>query len=218
MKVVALHASPRRGGNSELLAAACLEGAAAAGHTVELVHLPDQVRAHLGDCRACRGADGRCRIDDGYEAMLLERVLPADALLYATPLWWYGAAGYLKTFVDRLFCYLAESYPGHETVTEGLRGTRVALLVSAEETYPGATVPLVGQVQELCRYLHQPFLGVVRGTGNTRGEVRSDPQQPLAAAESLGRTLFMRKSTDYRVDTIRSNSVWQDSRTADPAS
>lgn len=207
-----MHASPRRGGNSQVLAEACLKGVAAAGHEVELVRLPDHVRAHLGDCRDCRGTDGRCTIDDGYEAMLLEHVLPADALIYATPLWWYGAAGYLKTFVDRLFCYLAESYPGHEAVIEGLRGTRVALLVSAEETYPGATVPLVGQVQELCRYLHQPFVGVVRGTGNTRGEVRADPEQPLAAAEALGRTLFARKSTDYRVDTVRSNSVWHVSR------
>lgn len=208
MKVVALHASPRRGGNSQVLAEACLEGAATAGHEVELVHLSDHVQAHLGDCRACRGADGRCTIDDGYEAMLLERVVPADALVYATPLWWYGASGYLKTFVDRLFCFLADSYPESERVAQGLRGTRVALLVSAEETYPGASVPLVGQVQELCRYLHQPFVGVVRGTGNTRGEVRDDPEQPLAAAERLGRRLFELTSTDYRVDTPRPNAVW----------
>jgi multimeric flavodoxin WrbA len=208
VKVVALHASPRRRGNSEALAKACLAGAAAAGHETDLVHLPDHVQGHLRDCRTCRSAAGSCTIPDSYEALLLERVVLADGLIYATPLWWYGAAGYLKTFVDRLFCFLADSYPRSEDVVRGLHGIRVGLLVSAEETYPGAILPLVAQVQELCRYLHQPFVGYVRGTGNTRAEVALDPDRPLEAAERLGSRLFEFTSTDYRVDTPRPNAVW----------
>lgn len=211
MKVVALHSSPRLGGNSEALARACLTGAATAGHETELIHLPDHVKGHLRDCRTCRAPSGSCTIPDSYEALLLETIVPADALLYATPLWWYGAAGYLKTWVDRLFCFLADSYPRHVDVSEGLRGMRIGLLVSAEETYPGAIVPLVAQVQELSRYLHQLFVGVIRGTGNSRGEVVRDPELPLEAAERFGQRLFEMTSTDYRVDTPRSNSVWGNS-------
>lgn len=51
-------------------------------------------------------ADGRCRIDDGYERLILEYVVPADALVIATPLYYYGMAGRLKVRGDmgrRLF-------------------------------------------------------------------------------------------------------------------
>jgi multimeric flavodoxin WrbA len=83
MKVVALAGSPRRDGNSRLLAESVLAGARAAGHETELLHLPDHIGGLLRDCKECRRPDGACAIDDGYRALLLERVLPADALVYA---------------------------------------------------------------------------------------------------------------------------------------
>ncbi|MBI4694395.1 MAG: hypothetical protein HY749_10250 [Gammaproteobacteria bacterium] len=46
-----------------------------------------------------------------------------------------------------------------------------------------------------------------RGIGNSRGEVARDPAEPLAAAEALGRRLFERRYTDYRIDTPRSGRV-----------
>jgi hypothetical protein len=48
----------------------------------------------------------------------------------------------------------------------------------------------------------------VRGIGNKRGDVLRDPSDPLAAAHELGRTLFDRQATDYRIDTERAGSTW----------
>lgn len=208
MKVLALCSSPRRDGNSHALAAAALLGAAAAGHEIQSIHVPDYVQGMLQDCRTCRRPEGNCNIEDRYDELVLEHVLDADALVYATPLYWYGMSGILKTFFDRLFCLTSNSSPVGATVAGGITGKRVAAVISCEESYRGATLGIETQFQELTRYLHQDLVGVVVGLGNSRGEVSSDPADPLAAAKDLGQRLFDVQVTDYRIDTPRSNKVW----------
>src|SRR4030088_2348369 len=134
-RVVVLSASPRRDGNSQMLAESLVEGALEAGHQARLVNLNDAVDGLLRDCRRCRRADGTCNIDDGYSALMLGEVLPAHALVYATPLYWYGMAAALKNFFDRMVCYVSASYPGSAEMIRGLGDKRIALLISSEESY-----------------------------------------------------------------------------------
>ena len=210
MRVAVLSSSPRRDGNSRLLADAAAEAAAAAGHDVEVVTVDDHVRAFLRDCRRCRQADGTCGIADGFEAALFGSFLPADAVVFATPVYWYGMSGQLKTFLDRIFCYIAASYPGADEVVQALMGKRIALLMSSEESYHGAGAGIQHQIQEYARYTHSQYVGTVAGYGNRRGDVRRDPADPLGRARKLGARLFDLRSTDYRIDTERPGSVWQD--------
>ncbi len=208
MRVLVISSSPRRNGNSRQLAEAALEGAREAGHDAELVHLDDHMRHFLRDCRECRNAEGRCTIDDGYEQLLREHVLPADAIVFATPIYWYGVSGQLKVFFDRIFCFIAASEPESEMFVNGLVGKRHALLMSGEESYPGAMLALVHELQEYSRYTHSDLVGYVCGIGNKRGDVQQDPSEPVATARELGRTLFERPATDYRIDTERPGSTW----------
>ena len=69
---------------------------------------------------------------------------------------------------------------------------------------PDTPLPRPGRAS---RYLHHSPVGVV-AIGNTRGEVRFDPAEPLEAARRLGLRLASARSTDYRLDTIRPGSVW----------
>lgn len=218
MNSVVLCASPRRDGNSRMLAEAFAEGARAAGDTADLVDLNEVVSGLLRDCRTCRGPDGNCSIADGYAELMHERLLPADAWVYATPLYYYGMAASLKNFFDRLVCYASASYPRSEEVAEQMRGKRSALLLSAEESNQAAGLAVVNQIQEVSRYLHHEFIGVVTGIGNTRGEVRFDPAEPLAAAASLGGTIFSAHHSDYNMDSERSNAVWPEARSGDEGS
>jgi len=211
MKVTILAASPRPDGNSRALAEALADGARGAGHEAQVFDL----NAHAGggflrDCRSCRGGDGECSIADGYRALLFDRVLPADALVYATPLYWYGMAASLKNWFDRTVCYLSASHPRSGEVIEAMTGKRVALLIASEERYPGATLGTVAQVQEMTRYLDQRFVGLVQGVGNRRGEIARDPSDPLAAAARLGADLATLHYSDHRLRTERPGAVWGD--------
>ena len=208
MKVLIVSASPREDGNSHTLARAAAEGAQVAGHAVEHVFLDEYVNRMLGNCRLCRGANGLCSLDDRYEALLMDQMLGADAIVYAMPLYFYGMPGRLKTVFDRLFCYTADSAPQQKRVIDAIVGKKVGVLISCEESYVGATQGVISQFQEIARYLKQGLVGVVVGVGNSRGEIVHDPADPVSCARDLGARLFDIRVTDYRLDTERSNRVW----------
>jgi multimeric flavodoxin WrbA len=195
------------------MADALLEGAIEAGHQVELVDLNREMSGgFLRDCRRCRLPDGTCSIQDGYGELLTRKVVSADGVVYATPLYWYGIAAVLKNFFDRMVCYLSASYPESEQVVAAMAGKRSALLLASEERYPALAIGVVAQLQEMSRYLDHQFVGVVNGVGNKRGEVALDPADPLGAARQLGTNLFDVHYSDYRIDVERSNAVWSRAR------
>ena len=207
-RLLILVGSPRRAGNSAALAAAVGRGAEAAGTSVRLRFLDDHIKSFLRDCRTCRRPDGECAIDDGFRPLFFDDYLPADGVVFCSPIYWYGLSAQTKAFFDRTFCYYAASYPDSARVVEGMSRKRLGLCLASEETYPGAALGIIHQLQEFARYTHSDFVGVVRGIGNSRGEIARDPDDPEASAERLGRELFARSYTDYRLDTLRSGRVW----------
>ena len=208
MKALVLSASPRRNGNSAALAAAVADGLAEAGHDADFLHADDVLGAFLRDCRQCRREDGECSIDDGFRAAFLGRFLPAEGFIAATPIYWYGMSAQLKAFFDRMFCYIAASYPGSSTVVGAVKGKRIGLVLASEETFPTVSAGIVHQVQEYARYSHSTFVGAVHGYGNARRDVEKDPHDPLGRARSFGRGFFTAHATDYQIDTPRSGRVW----------
>jgi multimeric flavodoxin WrbA len=207
-RLLVLVGSPRRTGNSATLAAAVQRGAAQAGFFVTLRFIDDFVSSFLRDCRACRLPTGECSIDDRFRLLFFDDFLPAHGVVFCSPVYWYGLSAQTKAFFDRTFCYYAASYPGSAQVIDGMCRKSIGIVLASEETYPGAALGIIHQIQEFSRYTHSRFAGVVRGIGNSRGEVEGDPGGPLAAAEQLGRSIFDRKYSDYSIDTQRSGRVW----------
>jgi len=207
-KMLVLVGSPRRAGNSAALAAAVQRGAEQEGISATVRFIDDYITSFLRDCRACRRPDGECSIDDRFRSLFFDDFLPADGVVFCSPVYWYGLSAQVKAFFDRTFCYYAASYPGSAGVIERMSRKRIALVLASEETYPGASLGIIHQLQEYARYTHSEFVGVVRGIGNSRSEVTRDPGDPIQAAEQLGRELFARCYSDYRLDTQRSGKVW----------
>jgi multimeric flavodoxin WrbA len=208
MKALVLSSSPRRNGNSALLAEAVHAGLIEAGHDATLLFADDFLKAFLRDCRKCRKPDGECAIEDGYRSVFLDQYLPADGFIAATPIYWYGMSAQLKAFYDRTFCYYAASYPRSAEVIEKMQGKRIGLALSSEETFPMVSGGIISQMQEFARYTHSTFVGIVHGYGNARGDVHKDPCEPIRAAERFGREFFTRHTSDYQIDSVRPGRVW----------
>lgn len=207
-RLLILVGSPRRDGNSAALGEAARRGATNAGDSATLLFLDDYIQHFLPDLRHANAPSDR------YAELFLEHFLPADGLLLCTPIYWYGMSAQAKAFFDRSFSHYAGSGPEPERVKAGMAGKRLGLAVASEETYPGAALGIVHQVQEYARYTHSDFVGYVHGAGNRRGEVALDPRRPLAAAEALGSEFFTRKYSDYRLETPRSHNVWEPAASA----
>ena len=207
-KLFILVGSPRRAGNSATLANAVRRGAEAAGTQVALRFVDDFVSSFLRDCRSCRLSSGECGIRDRFRALLFEDFIPAQGVVFCSPVYWYGLSAQTKVFFDRTFCYYAASHPDSARVIDGMSRKRIGLVLASEETYPGMALGIVHQVQEFSCYTHSEFVGVVQGIGNSRGEVTRDPGGPSLAAERLGREIFARRYSDFRLDTPRSGRAW----------
>jgi multimeric flavodoxin WrbA len=207
-RLLVLVGSPRRNGNSATLAKAVQRGAESSGAQVSLRFVDDFISSFLRDCRLCRLTSGECAISDQFRSLFFDDFLPAHGVIFCSPVYWYGLSAQTKAFFDRTFCYYAASYPRAAEVTQCMSGKRIGLVLASEETYPGASLGIVHQIQEFSCYTHSEFVGVVRGIGNNRSEVTRDPGDPMLAAEQLGREIFSRKHSDYRIDTQRSGRVW----------
>ncbi|MBQ8725688.1 MAG: flavodoxin family protein [Clostridia bacterium] len=144
-KVIVISSTPRRGGNSEVLAEEFARGAGDAGHLVEVIDLRDY---HLNYCVACYSCteSGKCVIGDGMNE-IAEKLLEADVIVFATPVYFYSMSGQLKVFIDRLVpvytkiksdIYIIatqwdESTDMMEKVIDSIRGCTVDCFENCEE-------------------------------------------------------------------------------------
>ncbi len=97
--VLIITASLRRGSNSDALAASFAQGAAEAGNRVETVSLKGKSIGFCVGCLACQKTQ-KCVIGDDAVA-LAEKVKNAEVVAFASPVYYYGISGLLKTFLDR---------------------------------------------------------------------------------------------------------------------
>lgn len=97
--ILILCGSPRKNGNSDILCSQFAKGAKEMGHKVEKVYLNDLEIAPCVACYGCRGT-GRCVQKDDMEA-LLARIVDADVLVLATPVYFYTMSAQMKTMIDR---------------------------------------------------------------------------------------------------------------------
>lgn len=99
MKVLGIWGSPRRGGNSEVLLKAFLDGAAEGGAQVERIALRELRITPCLEIQHCL-KDGTCPIKDDM-VEVYERLLSADVVALSSPIFFYGVSAQMKSMIDR---------------------------------------------------------------------------------------------------------------------
>jgi multimeric flavodoxin WrbA len=153
-KVVVLSASPRKGGNSDLLCDQFVLGAAEAGHQVEKIFLRDKRISCCIACGACQSNGGRCIQPDDM-AEILDKMIRAKVIVMATPVYFYAMNGQMKTLIDRTYARYTEiSHKELYFIMTAAVGNR-ELLERTLEQFRGFTSCLGGAREQ----------GVIYGTG-----------------------------------------------------
>lgn len=98
-KVLILSGSPRKNGNSDTLCDAFMKGAAEAGHEVEKIRVAEKKIDYCRACYACKET-GICVIQDDM-AQVLQKMIDADVLVLASPVYFYSIDAQLKAVIDR---------------------------------------------------------------------------------------------------------------------
>jgi multimeric flavodoxin WrbA len=98
-KVLVISASPRKGGNSEMLCDRFILGAKEAGNETEKIFLRDKEINYCVACEGCRGNGVCVQKDDMSE--VLDKMSDADVIVMATPVYFYTMDAQMKTLIDR---------------------------------------------------------------------------------------------------------------------
>ena len=99
-KVLILSGSPRNGGNSDILCDEFMKGAKEAGNEVEKIRVAAKKIAPCSACYYCRDNGGMCVHKDDM-AEILQKMIDADVLVFASPVYFYSIDAQLKAVIDR---------------------------------------------------------------------------------------------------------------------
>lgn len=99
-KVLILSGSPRKGGNSDLLCDEFMRGASETGNQAEKISVTEKKIGYCSACYFCHQSNGVCaKKDDMTE--ILQKMIDADVIVLASPVYFYSIDAQLKTVIDR---------------------------------------------------------------------------------------------------------------------
>ena len=164
-KVLVLSGSPRKGGNSDLLCDQFVLGATEAGCQGEKICVGDKRINYCTACDACQGNGGRCVQKDDM-AEILGKMINADVIVMATPVYFYTMNAQMKILIDRTYArYTEVSNKEMYFIMTAAVGNK-DLLERTLESFRGFTACLSGAKER----------GVIYGTGAwNKGDIKKSP-------------------------------------------
>lgn len=104
--VLILSGSPRKNGNSDILCDEFMRGATESGNNVEKIRVSEKKINYCKACYACRET-GVCAIKDDM-AEVMQKIIDADVIVMASPVYFYSINAQLKALIDRTVCRWTE--------------------------------------------------------------------------------------------------------------
>lgn len=175
-KILVLSSTPRKGGNSDLLCDQFILGATEAGHQTEKIFLRDRHINYCTACDACQSNGGSC-VQQDTMAEILDKMIRADAIVMATPVYFYTMNAQMKTLIDRTYARYTEisDKEMYFIMTAAVSGKK--LLERTLEGFRGFTSCLNGASEK----------GVIYGTGAWNvGDIKKSPA--MREAYEMGKT------------------------------
>lgn len=175
-KITVISASLRSRSNSDALADAFIKGAREAGNEVEKISLSGKRIEFCRGCLSCQNTQ-KCVIRDDVPE-IAEKIGKSDIVAFATPVYYYGMSGLLKTVLDRCNPLYSSDYAFR----------KVYLLATAADSDESAVDGTVtGMNGWVCCFEKAELAGTVFAGGvNEPGEINGHPalQQAYEAGKN----------------------------------
>lgn len=181
-KVLVIASSPRKNANSTILACSIAEGAEEAGAEVEILRLYDFTIKPCRGCYACTHPENTNCVQQDDMQLLYPKIREADAIVLATPVYFFNMSGQLKVFLDRCLpvCYSMG----------GLRDKKLAVSISFRgvDIFESGGGNILRSFQDLCQYCDMFMCGHVYISATEEGQAAIEPEK-LLQAKILGAKL-----------------------------
>ncbi len=184
-KVVVILGSPRKKGNSTVLAKEIIRGVESVGAKAETIYLNG---LNIKPCQACyackKKEDSGCAVDDDMQDVY-PKLVEADAWIVASPVYWFTMSAQTKLFMDRCFALFSEDFE-----KSPLHHKRIAIAMSYGDADPfiSGCVNALRSFQDAYRYVGAEIVGMVYGSAEEPGEIASNTEL-MKEAEELGKKL-----------------------------
>ena len=163
-KVLVISASPRKAGNSEMLCDQFILGAKEAGNKTEKIFLRDKEINYCVACEGCTG-DGVCVQKDDM-AEVLVKMIDADVIVMATPVYFYTMDAQMKTLIDRTVARYTEINNKEFYFIVAAADDSKQAMERTVEGFRGFTSCLNGATEK----------GIIYGTGAwNKGDIQGSP-------------------------------------------
>jgi multimeric flavodoxin WrbA len=175
--VLVLSSSPRRGGNSDLLCDQFLSGAKESGNNVEKIFLKDKKINYCTGCGTCIDRGGKCSQKDDM-AEVLDKMVKADVIVMATPVYFYTMCGQMKTLIDRTCARYTE-----------ISNKQFYFIIAAADNSIPAMERTLEEFRGFTSCLDEPEeKGIIYGVGAwNKGEIK--PMPVMEEAYTTGKTV-----------------------------
>lgn len=177
-KVVVLTGSMRKGGNTDLLAQAFVEGAGK-NNVVEVVSVADyKINPCIG-CNSCFTREGNKCFQTDDMSKVYDKLRTADIVVIASPVYFYGISAQLKALVDRL----------HTPMRNEFQIKKLALILVGAAELPELFDAIKLQYQLVLNFFHLENAGMVLVKGaKDKGDVKNG--NGLKEAYELGLSIY----------------------------
>lgn len=188
MKIVGLLGSPRTEGNSSTIANHFLKTAASLGAETSTYVLNRLNYRGCQGCYVCKTKLDRCVLNDDL-AEVLDAVKEADAVLFASPVYYGDITSQLKGFVDRTFSYLV---PDYRTNPQPSRITpkKVIFVLTQGQPDEAAFSDIFPRYEGFLKWQGHLDIKLIRACGIGPGNVDAVPEHVLQLAEESARQLM----------------------------
>ena len=189
-KVLAVGASPRKGGNSDVLLGHFLAGAKRARAEAEEIQLRDcQITPCIG-CELCRQTGQCTRFNDDMVG-IYKNIIEFRGLFLISPVHNYNITAWMKGFIDRLYCFYDFVEPrrgrwGSKLASQGRKAVIAAVAEQSNKEDMGVTLEAMEKPLEALGYTiiqKFPVLGIFE-----KGKVAGCPEI-IRSAELYGEKL-----------------------------
>ena len=181
-KVLVLQGSPRKKGNSTILAREIAKGAEAAGAGVEMLYIHGM---DIKPCQACWGCQKKeskgCVIDDDMQTVYL-KLVEATAWVISSPVHWFNMSTQTKLWLDRCFalaCYGKNPFR---------KKIGIAMAYGDTDPFTSGCINAIRSFQDSFRYVGAELTGMVYGSALNIGDIDQNTDL-LHAARELGKKL-----------------------------